>query len=152
MGNIIQYKPVSVNKYNIIPMDVKWCICHFVKWQTHPFISMGTISWLFCETQWRHSVKTRLYNTPSPILPSLKRSDVTRWNKAIWEPSPILHCISQLGENKGGRCHWVSQNRVKCHLCVKVFFKNLFGNINLPVLLYWSRGMCNHLIFNIFFR
>ena len=30
-----------------------------------------------------HSVKTRLYNTPSPIL----------------------HCISQLIENKGGRGH-----------------------------------------------
>ena len=41
----------------------------------------------FCETQWRHSVKIRLYNTPSSIL----------------------HCISQLGENKGSRGHWVSQ-------------------------------------------
>ena len=42
----------------------------------------------FCETQWRHSVKTMLYKNPPPIL----------------------HCISQLGENKGGRGHWVSQN------------------------------------------
>ena len=25
-------------------------------------------------------------------------------------PSPILHCISQLGKNKGGKGHWVSQN------------------------------------------
>ena len=64
---------------------------------------------------------------------SVKCSDVTRWkqgyitppppyfilwnavtslgeNKVIQEPSPILHCISQLGENKGGRGHWVSQN------------------------------------------
>ena len=32
----------------------------------------------FCETQWRLPVKTRLYKTPSSIL----------------------HCISQLGENK----------------------------------------------------
>ena len=32
----------------------------------------------FCETQRRHSVKTRLYNTPSPILHSVKRSEVTR--------------------------------------------------------------------------
>ena len=31
-------------------------------------------------------------------------------NKVIQEPSPILHCICQLGENKGGRGHWVSQN------------------------------------------
>ena len=34
-----------------------------------------------CETQWRHSVKTRLYNTPSPILHLMKRSDVTRWKQ-----------------------------------------------------------------------
>ena len=31
----------------------------------------------FHETQWRHSVKIRLYNTPSPILHSVKRSAVT---------------------------------------------------------------------------
>ena len=43
---------------------------------------------LFCETQWHYSVKTRVYNTPSPIR----------------------HCISQLGENKRGQGHWVSQN------------------------------------------
>ena len=64
---------------------------------------------------------------------SVKRSDVTRWkqgyirppplyfilwnwvtslgeNKVILDHSPILHCISQLGENKGGHGHWVSQN------------------------------------------
>ena len=47
-----------------------------------------TVCRLFCETQWRHSVKTRLDKSPSPIL----------------------HCISQLGENKRGQGHWVSQN------------------------------------------
>ena len=43
---------------------------------------------VFCETQWRHSVKTRLYNTPSPILHSVKRSDVTRWKQGHIIPLP----------------------------------------------------------------
>ena len=28
---------------NIVPLDMKRCICHFTKWQIHPFISKGTI-------------------------------------------------------------------------------------------------------------
>ena len=32
-------------------------------------------------TEWRHSVKKKLYNTPSPILHSVKRSDVTRFGQ-----------------------------------------------------------------------
>ena len=31
---------ISVN--NIVPLDIKRCICHFVKWQIHPFISKVT--------------------------------------------------------------------------------------------------------------
>ena len=27
----------------IVPLDMKGCICHFVKWQIHPSISKGTI-------------------------------------------------------------------------------------------------------------
>ena len=27
----------------IAPLDMKGCICHFSKWQIHPFISKGTI-------------------------------------------------------------------------------------------------------------
>ena len=64
---------------------------------------------VFCETQWRHSVEIRLYNTPSPILHFVKRSDVTRWKQGYIRTLSILHCISQLSENKG-RGHWVSQN------------------------------------------
>ena len=30
----------------IVPLDMKGCICHFVKWQIHPFISKGTIWFL----------------------------------------------------------------------------------------------------------
>ena len=25
-----------------VPLDMKGCICHFIKWQIHPFISKGT--------------------------------------------------------------------------------------------------------------
>ena len=45
-------------------------------------------SYVFCETQWRHSVKTRLYNTPSPILHSVKSSDVTRWKQGYIRTLP----------------------------------------------------------------
>ena len=26
----------------LVPLDMKGCICHFVKWQMHPFISKKT--------------------------------------------------------------------------------------------------------------
>ena len=29
----------------IVPLDMKGCICHFTKWQIHPFISKETICW-----------------------------------------------------------------------------------------------------------
>ena len=25
-----------------VPLDMKGCICHFTKWQIHPFVSKGT--------------------------------------------------------------------------------------------------------------
>ena len=81
---------------------------------------------LFCETQWRHSVKqdyitppppyfilwnavtslseTRLYNTPSPILHSVKRSDVTRWKQGYIAPPPpyfiLWKAVTSLDKNK----------------------------------------------------
>ena len=30
---------LQINSKNIVPLDMKGCICHFVKWQIHPFIS-----------------------------------------------------------------------------------------------------------------
>ena len=34
----------SLSRYNhqIVPLDMKGCISHFLKWQIHPFISKGT--------------------------------------------------------------------------------------------------------------
>ena len=29
--------------FHFVPLDMKGCICHFAKWQIHPFISKGTI-------------------------------------------------------------------------------------------------------------
>ena len=26
----------------VVPLDMKGCMCHFAKWQMHPFISKGT--------------------------------------------------------------------------------------------------------------
>ena len=30
--------------YTPLPLDMKGCICHFVKWQIHPFLSKETYS------------------------------------------------------------------------------------------------------------
>ena len=43
---------------------------------------------IFCETQWRHSVKTRSYNTPSPITHSVKRRDGIRWEQGYIRTFP----------------------------------------------------------------
>ena len=34
----------SIPLAQVVHLDMKGCICHFVKWQIHPFISKGTIS------------------------------------------------------------------------------------------------------------
>ena len=78
----------------------------------------------FCETQWRHSVKTRLYNT----LPT----HFFLWNavtslgekQGYIRTLPILHCIIQLGENKGDRGHWVSQDKIICFYQLSVHPKD----------------------------
>ena len=50
LASITEYLLVlSEHRYvwrqHFVPLDMKWCICHFVKWQIHPFISKGpTIS------------------------------------------------------------------------------------------------------------
>ena len=85
------YNKTKTSKPIKYPSPVKicghrsWTYTHHVQYTynltfIHVFNSIWQLS-EFCETQWRHSVKTRLYNTPSPILHSVKRSDVTRWKQ-----------------------------------------------------------------------
>ena len=33
--------PNEILAQHIVPLDMKRCICHFLKWQIHPFISKG---------------------------------------------------------------------------------------------------------------
>ena len=74
----------------------------------------------------RFGFQVTLYNVftyylTSGMTYSVKRSDVTG-NRFEWEfklyklyktPSPILHCISLLGDNNGGQGYWVSQNYIE---------------------------------------
>ena len=41
----------------IVPLDIKGCICHFTKWQMHPFISKGSK----CRTKQRYRRKATYY-------------------------------------------------------------------------------------------
>ena len=34
---------------DVLPLDMKGCICHFTAWQTHPVISMWTMYVLICD-------------------------------------------------------------------------------------------------------
>ena len=65
--------------FNLYTVEMFVFIFHHLKYH---------MTMVFCETQWRHSVKTRFYNTPSPILHSVKRSDVTRWKQGYITPLP----------------------------------------------------------------
>ena len=42
---LLQYQ-INIGRHigtHIVPLGMKGCICHFVKWQIHPFISKGSI-------------------------------------------------------------------------------------------------------------
>ena len=45
-------KSIDIIKEHIVPLDMRGCICHLVKWQIHRFISKGTICYyvlvIFC--------------------------------------------------------------------------------------------------------
>ena len=47
----------------IVPLDMKGCICHFAKWQIHPFISEGTILY-----RREHSWQLRMFFLNQPTL------------------------------------------------------------------------------------
>ena len=64
---------------------IKACVVLFIyiQFRVHRRLPATNPSWnvKFCETQWRHSVKTRLYKTPTPYF--------ILWN-----------AVTSLGENK----------------------------------------------------
>ena len=71
----------------------------------------------FCETQWRHSMKTKLYNTPSPILHSVKRSDVTRWKQGfIWSPPPYFIVLASSVKTKEVKI--MEFHRINIYICL----------------------------------
>ena len=73
-----------------------------------PFLYLAWVArWFtwFCKTQWRHSVKTRLYNTP----PHSSFCE-TQWRHSVKTRPPSHTSLYYFGENKGGQGHWVSQN------------------------------------------
>ena len=44
IGNYVSYfVTYLICCYLIVPLDMKRCVCHFVKWLIHPFTSKGTI-------------------------------------------------------------------------------------------------------------
>ena len=70
----------------------KMCLCllgYDMHWVDCPLLS------LICETQWRHSVKRRLYNTPPPYFILWNAVTSLGENKGIQEPSPILYSVKR---------------------------------------------------------
>ena len=47
----------KVDKY-IVPLDMEWCISHFVKWQIHPLFSNETLYWV--DYLWIHFISPPL--------------------------------------------------------------------------------------------
>ena len=102
--NVVPASPVLASIHSVLVSTSCWRDCvHIAYTAPMPFkVGQRCTQWpgmglmhvtpthcrLFCETQWRHSVKTRLYNTPSPILHSVKRSDVTRWKQGYLRTLP----------------------------------------------------------------
>ena len=34
----------NIKRHHIVSLDMKGCVCHFTKWQIHPFVSKGIMS------------------------------------------------------------------------------------------------------------
>ena len=72
--------------YVIYNIETEICLFLYLAWVARWFTR-------FCETQWRHSVKTRLYNTPPPYFILWNAVTSLGENKT---PLPILHCITSV--------------------------------------------------------
>ena len=93
---------------------MKECICHFVKWQIHPFISEGTnhdveslpqtlvtsVSWIIlpqwpwhcvryiASGQWRILGNAPLF--PKTLIANVNHQNINRWiNAAIWSQKTV---------------------------------------------------------------
>ena len=71
------------NLIHSVPLDMKGCICHFSKWQIHPFISKGTITWHESWIMSHTCICTDV--THSRPLTNLEFNEVTdsRWHQDI---------------------------------------------------------------------
>ena len=101
-------------------------------------------------TRWKQG-----YITPPPILHSVKRSDVIWWKQGYIRTLPHTS-LYWPARWKGGRGHWVSQNRRVHHLAAMVVegtrwrYTCLFGSFNnfiLDITGFWSMRKTNTAMF-----
>ena len=87
----------SKHREHLVPSDMKGCICHFVKWQIHPFIFKGTI----CRGSLFLPHKTSGCTTTAFHLAYLESVDLFQGRRSVvWEhlqSHPLLghrlHCL-----------------------------------------------------------
>ena len=108
----------------IVALDMKGCICHFTRWQIHPFISMATICWaMWPETfvllpSSSHDVYRRINVLPDSVRIFVQ---VTIYRRAFWlvetavstDQKPTMY--RNLYENMGPA---VKSNRSDCLLVI----------------------------------
>ena len=89
----------------IVPLDMKGCICHFVKWQIHPFISKGTkctrlrqVKYLQNRHHYRGIIGTALRHRPAKMSRQLVLADPMLgqcWAGVVDSgPALILHWVT----------------------------------------------------------
>ena len=66
--------PMNLNLYNIAPLYMKGCICHFVKWQIHLFISKGMMLFIL------NLYNNRAYNRFAPHKKCTKNKEIKMTN------------------------------------------------------------------------
>ena len=78
---------------------------------------------VFWETQWRHSVKTRLYNTSSPILYTVKRIDVSRWKQGYIRtlPHTSLYWPARWKQRRSGSLSFTELESEVARVFVRLF-------------------------------
>ena len=83
-------KFVRIASENIfVTLDMKGCICHFVKWQIHPFLSKGTNCHLANVLIISHLIQIRRLTTAIDViitltLEALKYSSIYHGVQRVW--------------------------------------------------------------------